>query len=154
MTFHITPLYLHHTFLGRASHKVITTSTRMRNYTRQFIVSVENHAIRSRRATSINIIVAHNRIFVVCAADGEVEPLIVVVLVRVVVNSIPRLVKRVSLGLSCADIARPVAGASAGVLAAFAAFEVISGGGRGERGGEEEGKKGDDALVRIPGLAP
>lgn len=126
----------------------------MRNHTRQFIVSVENHAIRSGRATSINIVVAHDRILVVSAADGEVESLIVVVLVRVVVNSIPRLVKRVPLGLGCADIARPVAGASAGVLAAFAAFEVIPGGGRGERDGEEEGEKGDDALIAIPSLVP
>lgn len=154
MTFHIIPLYLHHTLLRRASHKVITTSTRMRNHTRQFIVSVENHPIRSGRATSINIVVAHDRILVVGAANREIEAFIVVVLMRVVVNSISRLVKRVPLGLGCADIARPVAGASAGILAAFAAFEVIPGGGRGKRRGEEEGEKGDDALIGIPSLVP
>lgn len=126
----------------------------MRDHTRQLIVSVENHPIRSRGASIVNIEIAHDRVFVVGAANREIEALIVMVLVRVVVDSVPRLVKRVSLGLGCTNIAGPVAGASAGILAAFAALKVVPCGGRSERGGEEQGEKGDDGLIEIPGLAP
>ena len=126
----------------------------MRDHTRQLIVSVENHTIRSRGASIVNIKIAHDGVFVVGAANREIEALIVMVLVRVVVDSVPRLVKRVSLGLGCANIAGPVAGASAGILAAFTALKVVPCGGRSERGGKKEGEKGDDGLVEIPNLAP
>lgn len=118
----------------------------MRDQARQFVIPVENHPIRSGRASIVHIEVAHNGVFVVGAGHGEIEALVIVVLVRVVVDGLSRLIERVPLGLGGTDVAGPVAGASAGVITALAAFQVLPGRGGGERDGEEEGEEGDDGL--------
>lgn len=59
----------------------------MRNQPSQIIILIENHPIRTRRTTRVRLPGAQNREFIICWWDGEVNVLVVVVLVRVVATA-------------------------------------------------------------------
>lgn len=115
----------------------------MRNQPGQLVILIENHPVRSRRATIIRVTPRQDRELVVGRADREVNVLVVVVLVRVVAvaDGLVALVVRVASLLGGVGVAAKVAVAAAGV-GAGAGF---GGGGEGEGGlDEEEGGEGEE----------
>ena len=57
----------------------------MRDNTSQLILAIENHPVRSRRTTIVDLSTFHNWVLVVWPRHGKVEALVVLVFVRVVV---------------------------------------------------------------------
>lgn len=112
------PIQIHH--LG-TSHKVVATSTSVSNNASELVIVVENNTVRTRGATSIDLATPENGEFVVGSRNGEVEPFIVVVLVRVVGDIVIRAVEIVSRFLGGADGTASVADctASRGTCASF-----------------------------------
>jgi hypothetical protein len=108
-----------------ALHEIISASTRMGDQTRQLVVAVEHHTIRSGATATVDMVGAQDGEFIPRAIHGKVEALVVVVLVRVLVRSesLTGLVQLVTLGLGGGDVAGPVAGATAGVDASIAGLQ-------------------------------
>lgn len=88
---------------------IVVRSTSVGNQSSIFTVTVEDNTIRTRLSTSINIEGWEDRVLVPRAGHGEVEPLVVVVLVRVAMVGLAGLQKGVSLVQGGIDIWLPVA---------------------------------------------
>lgn len=99
----------------------------MRNQTRQVPIIIENDTIRTGTATVIRLAVRQDRELVIRPRHGEVEALVVMVLVRVVARLAAALLERVALLHRGVDLVRRVAVAAAGGGAV--AFEDGGGGG-------------------------
>ena len=97
----------------------------MRNKPSQLIILIENHPIRTRRTTGVCLPRAQNRELIVSWWNGEVNVLVVVVLVRVVATAdgLALLVVVVTGFFGVVGGASGVALAAAGVVAG-ASFEV------------------------------
>lgn len=119
----------------------------MCNNTSQLIIAVEDNAVRTRGTTSVGPSGAQDRPLIVGAGDGEVEALVVVVLVGIVVaaDGLVRGVQLIAGFLSGAHSARTVAVAAAGV-GAGAGVEFSRGG---QDRGEQQGCDGDDLVVLL-----
>lgn len=122
----------------------------MRDQTRQLILLIEHHAVRTRRSATVDLAGAEDRELVVGRVHGEVKVLVVVVLVRVLVvaDRLALLVQLEAGFLGFGHRRLVVAGFAAGVVAGFG-----GGVGAGESDeGEEDGEDLDLAmgLVSIP----
>jgi hypothetical protein len=126
-----------------ALHEVVTAGTGVGDKTRQLVVTVEHNTVRSRATATVDLVGAQDGEFIVGTIHGEVEALIVVVLVRVAVrsDSLTGLVQRVTLVLGGGDVAGPVAGATASVDARIAGHQVRW---HGEDGRKEESGDGEE----------
>ena len=75
------PLSIYLTLL--TCHKVIPTSSRMRNQPRQLPILIEDHPVRARRTTRVRRSRAQNREFIIRRVHREVKVFIVIVDMRV-----------------------------------------------------------------------
>lgn len=101
----------------------------MGNQTSQFTLLIEDHTVGTRRATIIDLSRAENREFVPVARNGEVEALVVVILVGVIVGIGAFLVQLVSGVLGGADFAGAVGVGATGVVGSEGTAHEESGGG-------------------------
>lgn len=89
----------------------------MRNQTGQLILPVENNPVRTRRTARKDIAGAHDGVLIVLTRDGEVESLVVMILVRVVVVGVTGFVQLVAFRLGSGDGTVGVAVAATGICA-------------------------------------
>jgi hypothetical protein len=104
--------------------------------TRKLVVRIEDHAIRTRRPTSVHRAAAQDRELVVCPRDREHEALVVVVDVRVGGDRAASRVELVARCLCGADRAAGVADCAAG-RGTGACFDIEGGC---ESAGDEDGR--------------
>lgn len=114
----------------------------MSDDTSKLVISVEDNTVRPRRTTTVDAAGAQDGEFVVGAANGEIETLVVVVDVGVGVLGRTFGVKVIASGSGRAHGAASVAVAAAGV-GTSAGFE-IGGNGDGSGAGQKDGGEGDD----------
>ena len=87
----------------------------MGNHTGKLIITVEDNTVGTGGSTVINGTRLQDGEFIVCAVDGEIEALVIVVDVGVRVISLVRCLKLVTGGLSGANGAAGVADCTTGV---------------------------------------
>lgn len=116
----------------------------MGNHTRQLAAIVEHNTVRTGAATIVHVVVGQDGEFIVRPGDGEVEILVVVVLVRIVAGLAAGLVQGVALLDGGVDVAGSVADGAAGGCALAGDQD---GGGRDIE--EEEGGEGEELAERI-----
>lgn len=112
----------------------------MCNNPRKLIVLVKDNPICPRFSTTINIPITQNRELVVCPGNREIEPFVVVVLMRVGVVGLSGAVQVPAGGLGSGHRAGGVADAGAGVGAGALLGGCVC------EGDEEEDWKGESLV--------
>lgn len=111
----------------------------MRDHAGQAVILIKNDPIGPGRTAIVDVAGGHDRVLEVLAGHGEVEVLVVLVLVRVATDFLVGCVQLPAGVLGFGDLGGRVAVAAAGVGAGAGGFG--EGGGQGQRGDQEEGEE-------------